>query len=79
MDALQVLLGGGRSNLLPETVTDEEGSAGRRQDQRNLIDEWTQDKVALGVTSAYVWNKDQLLAIDVSVTDYVLGKDALRD
>lgn len=41
-DGFEVILGGGRANFLPDTVTDPEYAAqkGRRKDGRNLADEW---------------------------------------
>lgn len=39
-DGLDVVMGGGRRNFLPTTVTDIEGSSGKRTDSRNLVSEW---------------------------------------
>lgn len=69
-DGLEVVLGGGRSNFLPNLVRDPEidKPAGRRQDKRNLVKEWLEKP-----GSAYVWNKDQFLAIDTAKTKRLLG------
>uniref|UniRef100_A0A182IV49 alkaline phosphatase n=1 Tax=Anopheles atroparvus TaxID=41427 RepID=A0A182IV49_ANOAO len=67
-----VVLGGGRGNLLPKETLDEEGKAGYRGDGKNLIDQWKQTHATMG-KSEYVWNREQLLAVDVSSTDYLLG------
>lgn len=69
-DGLEVVLGGGRSNFLPAQSVDPEypDRKGRRQDQRQLIDEWLKK-----TASAYVWNADQFRAIDVARTKHLLG------
>jgi alkaline phosphatase len=69
-DGLEVVLGGGRGNFLPELIRDPENEKtyGRRQDQRNLAEEWLKKP-----DSAYVWNKDQFLAIDAGKTKHLLG------
>ncbi|XP_035899102.1 uncharacterized protein LOC118506287 [Anopheles stephensi] len=67
-----VVLGGGRGNLLPVDTLDEEGKPGYRQDGKNLIEQWKQTHETMG-RSQYVWNRDQLLAVDTSSTDYLLG------
>ncbi len=69
-DGLEVVLGGGRSNFLPESVADPEMEKplGRRQDQRNLIEEWQKKPDAV-----YVWNMDQFRAVDVAKSRHLLG------
>ncbi|KAK3857768.1 hypothetical protein Pcinc_035998 [Petrolisthes cinctipes] len=70
-------MGGGRRGLLPNTVKDVEegGKSGYRRDGRNLIQEWQRQKTSLrpSVKHSYVWNRDDLLALDTSNTDYLLG------
>ncbi|WP_028772634.1 alkaline phosphatase [Shewanella waksmanii] len=66
---INVVLGGGRRNFIPNTMTDPEGSTGRRSDGRDLTAEWT----AKYVNSAYTQDRDQLLAVDASTTDHLLG------
>ncbi|MBQ1782375.1 MAG: alkaline phosphatase [Gammaproteobacteria bacterium] len=69
-DGIEVALGGGRSYFTPNTTQDPEyGSNGRRRDGRDLTAEWT-SKYS---NSAYVWNRDQFLAVDTSTTDHLLG------
>lgn len=70
-DGLEVALGGGRSNFLPNTAEDPEdaGSTGNRLDGRDLTAEW----VAGGPGSAYVWNKSQFDMIDPAATTRLLG------
>ncbi|KAJ8712624.1 hypothetical protein PYW07_005466 [Mythimna separata] len=70
---LKVILGGGRRNFLPEDIRDEEGSRGRRTDNRHLINEWKQEKEDRGVSHQYVWNREQLLQANNSLPDYLLG------
>lgn len=69
-DGLEVVLGGGRSNFLPAQSVDPEypDRKGRRQDQRQLIDEWLKK-----TGSTYVWNAEQFRAIDVVRTKHLLG------
>ncbi|KAK7086431.1 hypothetical protein SK128_007003 [Halocaridina rubra] len=70
----KVILGGGRSHFVPEDVLDAEiGTPGNRKDGKNLIDEWSASKASQGVNSSYVWNRDDLLAVDVANTDYLMG------
>uniref|UniRef100_A0A182P0S9 Alkaline phosphatase n=1 Tax=Anopheles epiroticus TaxID=199890 RepID=A0A182P0S9_9DIPT len=67
-----VVLGGGRGNLLPMETVDEEGKQGYRQDGKNLIEQWKQTHETMG-RSQYVWNREQLLSVDTANTDYLLG------
>jgi alkaline phosphatase len=56
-DGFEVILGGGRSGFLPNTMADPEypEQKGRRQDGRNLAEEWLQGhperKVAIGISA----------------------------
>ncbi|XP_049865265.1 membrane-bound alkaline phosphatase-like [Pectinophora gossypiella] len=70
---LKVILGGGRSQFLPNTTTDEEGDLGFRQDGRNLIEEWQNEKNRNGATNQYVWNRSQLMSLRNSPPEYLLG------
>jgi alkaline phosphatase len=69
-NGLEVALGGGRSQFLPNTVNDPEdaGQKGVRLDGRNLTNEWLAKP-----RSAYVWNKAQFDAINPATTDRLLG------
>lgn len=62
---VDLALGGGRANFLPAGITDDEGTEGRRVDNRNLVDEIT----AKGWQ--YVWN-DQTFA-DADPAQPILG------
>ncbi len=69
-NGLEVAMGGGRTNFLPETVTDPEyaDDQGARADNQDLTKAWTQQDNA-----AYVWNKKQFDAVDPATTDHLLG------
>ncbi|XP_060804396.1 membrane-bound alkaline phosphatase [Amyelois transitella] len=69
----KVILGGGRQEFIPHNITDEEGEPGLRTDNRNLIEEWQQDKTDRNLSHAYVWNKDQLKSQFESPPEYLLG------
>jgi alkaline phosphatase len=66
-DGVEVLLGGGRQKFLPKELEDEEGVAGDRADGADLLS----DLIQAGYT--YVWNRQQLLAIDTEATPRLLG------
>ena len=70
--SLKVAMGGGRSSFLPKTETDPEYAKvkGRRNDGRNLTQEWVSTR---GAGAAYLWNKAQFDAIDPASTGPVLG------
>ncbi len=69
-DGLEVAMGGGRASFLPNSTDDPEyNRSGARLDGRNLAAEWEQ----LSPNSQYVWNKEQLDAIDPTTTDHLLG------
>lgn len=69
-DGLEVVLGGGRSNLMPASQADPEYPAqwGKRQDRRDLIAEFQQK-----FDAHYVWNQAQFAAIDPAKTPRLLG------
>ncbi|XP_058834704.1 membrane-bound alkaline phosphatase-like [Topomyia yanbarensis] len=66
----KVILGGGRKNLIPTTVTDESGSPGLRADGKNLIEEWKNSKTGNPV---YITTLAELGALNTSNIDYLLG------
>lgn len=70
-DGIDVAMGGGRSNFLPQTVNDpeEEDRTGRREDGRNLVEEWT----SKSDNHVYVWDKEGFEAIDAASNPRVLG------
>lgn len=62
-DGLEVALGGGRRNFLPES------SGGRRKDSRDLAAEWSRSRAG----AAYVSDRDALASIDLDKTSRLLG------
>ncbi|XP_068083961.1 membrane-bound alkaline phosphatase-like [Anabrus simplex] len=70
---LQVILGGGRRVFIPADMADEEGKFGKRLDGRNLIQDWQNDKKSGGFQGRYVWNREQLLSLNYTDVDYLLG------
>ncbi|XP_038222680.1 membrane-bound alkaline phosphatase-like [Zerene cesonia] len=69
----KVILGGGRREFIPNDTIDEEGSAGKRVDGRNLIEEWQMDKISKNVSYQYLWNREQLLNVNENLPEYLLG------
>ena len=69
-------MGGGRRNFMPNTSVDPEykDSKGKRLDNRNLINEWMEDKSKTGASYDYVWNKTKFEQVDPAQTDYLLGR-----
>ncbi|RXG67301.1 Membrane-bound alkaline phosphatase [Armadillidium vulgare] len=70
---INVALGGGRRAFLPKEMTDEDGKNGRRDDGKNLRDIWLASHNTDGHTGVYVGHRDDLLSVDSSTTDYLLG------
>ncbi|XP_002736848.1 alkaline phosphatase-like [Saccoglossus kowalevskii] len=70
----QVVMGGGRQELMPTAHGDPEYSyrRGSREDGRDLINEWFHS-LPDGTDNMYVVNREQLLDVDVNKTDYLLG------
>lgn len=69
-NGLDVAMGGGRRAFLPQEAVDPEEPEvrGARLDGRDLTAEWAARK-----GSSWVWNRDQLMALDMSTTDRILG------
>jgi alkaline phosphatase len=69
---LQVILGGGRSKFL---FKESDNSTGERLDE-NLIDVWKNNKLNRfpGQTTKYVTNREELMNVNASKVDYLLGK-----
>lgn len=71
-DGLEVAMGGGRTNFLPDTVADPEygeEEMGARADGQNLTEMWTRQYE----NAAYVWNQEGFDAVDPATTDHLLG------
>ncbi|WP_230346964.1 alkaline phosphatase [Methylobacillus methanolivorans] len=69
-DGIEVVLGGGRSRFLPNTVDDPEnaGRKGDRRDGRNLVQEYVNK-----FNGKFVWNQAQFDAINPANTNRLLG------
>ncbi|NXA41836.1 PPBT protein, partial [Eudromia elegans] len=75
---LQVILGGGRKYMFPKNASDveypgEEKHRGTRLDRRDLVRAWRESK-APGKVARYVWHRRELLALNVSRVDFLLGE-----
>lgn len=70
---LNVIMGGGRKNLLDKSITDEEGHKGARTDGKNFINEWQEIQKNKNREFEYVWNKTTLNKIDYGNTNYLMG------
>ncbi|XP_002732717.1 alkaline phosphatase-like [Saccoglossus kowalevskii] len=70
----QVVMGGGRREMMPTSHHDPEYShvRGNRDDGRDLINEWFH-ALPDGTDNMYVVNRDQLMDVNVNETDYLLG------
>ncbi|MGH0149133.1 UNVERIFIED_CONTAM: hypothetical protein FKN15_015071 [Acipenser sinensis] len=73
---IDVILGGGRKYMTPRGTPDPEyptdGSQnGTRKDGKDLIQAWLDARRSKG--AKYVWNKEQLDAVDVKSTNYLMG------
>lgn len=58
---------------MPNTTVDEEGTRGYRTDNRNLIQEWQEDKAARNLDYLYVWNRSELFEASAAAPEYLLG------
>ncbi|PVD35558.1 hypothetical protein C0Q70_02521 [Pomacea canaliculata] len=68
-------MGGGRRSLLPNNFTDPEAGwiVSGRKDNRNLIQEWIDQKTAENAKFQYVWNLTSFEAVNPDTTDYLMG------
>ena len=67
---LNVVLGGGRRGFFDRSVVDEQGVRGQRGDGLDLMEEWKNDGKA---NKKLVKTREELLAVDASKTDYLMG------
>ena len=72
--SLKVVLGGGRTYFMPNSVNDPEypKDKGRRLDGRDLTQEWVTSRSVFG-PAAYAWNKAQFDAFEPAGNSYLLG------
>ena len=70
-DGVDVVLGGGRANFLPQYEADPEyeSRSGKRTDKRNLINEWIEDKK----NRRYVWSLEGLRSLNPKSSAQILG------
>ncbi|XP_044523771.1 alkaline phosphatase, tissue-nonspecific isozyme [Gracilinanus agilis] len=74
---IEVIMGGGRKYMFPKNTTDveygdDEKARGTRLDGQVLVDVW-KDKKPRNKNAHYVWNRMQLLELDLSRVDFLLG------
>ena len=67
-------MGGGREKLFPNEHPDPDGHHGKgRTDGKNLVETWLKEKNSIG-KAEYVYNKEDLFALDIKNVDYLMGK-----
>ncbi len=73
--SLKVVLGGGRSNFIPNSVFDPENTTakGVRRDGRNLTEEWVSSRNQLANNSKFVFDKVGFDQATPENTSYLLG------
>lgn len=64
-------MGGGSRHFEPRSA---DNLAGKRSDGRNLTAAWLEDKRRRGLHGSVVANRRQLLQLNSSKVDYLLGK-----
>uniref|UniRef100_A0A8C3KTR8 Alkaline phosphatase n=1 Tax=Chrysolophus pictus TaxID=9089 RepID=A0A8C3KTR8_CHRPC len=74
---IEVILGGGRKYMFPRNTSDveypqEERHRGTRLDGKDLVQAWHDAKPA-GKVAKYVWHRRELLALNLSRVDFLLG------
>ena len=69
-DGIDVVMGGGRRGFLPTSITDLEGSAGRREDGRNLVKEW---QARYGKDAVYIEDRSGFDKVNPAKTDKLMG------
>ena len=72
-NGLDLLMGGGRRNFLPESATDEEGAQGKRMDGRNLVDEWKKRYAGGPLRARYIADEKGFDKLDIAHTDKLLA------
>ncbi|NWU05826.1 PPBT protein, partial [Cephalopterus ornatus] len=75
---IEVIMGGGRKYMFPKNASDveyphEEKHRGTRLDRRNLVQAWQEAKPS-GKVAKYVWHRRELLALNLSRVDFLLGE-----
>jgi alkaline phosphatase len=70
---LKVIMGGGRQEFQGPELDPETGLPGKRTDGKNLIQDWMFEGIMEKEKRQYVWNRTEMMKIDVSTTDRILG------
>ncbi|NXG78969.1 PPBT protein, partial [Baryphthengus martii] len=75
---IEVILGGGRKYMFPKNASDveypqEDKHRGTRLDRRDLVQAW-HDAKPPGKVAKYVWQRRDLLALNLSRVDFLLGE-----
>ncbi|NXX41778.1 PPBT protein, partial [Tricholaema leucomelas] len=75
---IEVILGGGRKYMFPKNTSDveyphEDKHRGTRLDRRDLVRAW-HDAKPPGKVAKYVWHRRELLALNLSRIDFLLGE-----
>jgi alkaline phosphatase len=73
---MKVILGGGRRSFIPTNETDPSGKNGLRKDNRNLINQWINNKGESGLNSnayQYVDTRGKLMEINYDQIEYLFG------
>ncbi|NXY83049.1 PPBT protein, partial [Alcedo cyanopectus] len=75
---IEVILGGGRKYMFPKNASDveyphEDKHRGTRLDRRDLVKAWHEAKDP-GKVAKYVWHRRDLLALNLSRVDFLLGE-----
>lgn len=66
---MKVIFGGGRTKFLPKSINDTDRNEGEREDGKNLITEWQNNKK----NAKFIVNRDELNNLNINDTEYVLG------
>uniref|UniRef100_A0A8D0DXQ9 Alkaline phosphatase n=1 Tax=Salvator merianae TaxID=96440 RepID=A0A8D0DXQ9_SALMN len=74
---IEVIMGGGRKYMFPKNTSDveypnEDKYRGTRLDGRNLIDVW-REKKPRDKNAYYVWDKTELMKLDLKEVDFLMG------
>ncbi|WP_105102468.1 alkaline phosphatase [Microbulbifer pacificus] len=69
-DGIDVIMGGGRRGFLPIDVVDLEGTAGKREDGRNLVNEWQK---RYGKNAVYIEDRAGFDKVKGGSSDKLLG------
>lgn len=70
---LQVIMGGGRREFLPNSTNPLINSKGRRLDGVDLIEQWHHDKADRNVSHLYIADRDQLKKVFVLFYSLILS------